>query len=621
MNLLSRINSPDDLKHLDIDELAQLCAELREHIITCCSQNPGHIGSSLGTVELAVALHYLYDTPTDKIVWDVGHQAYAHKILTGRRDTFSLNRKYNGLSGFPKMSESVYDSFGAGHASTSISAALGLIVAAKLQGSDEKVVSIIGDGAMTGGLAYEGLNNAGANNSDILVILNDNQISIDANVGAMHNYLLKLTTSKFYKETKNRIWKLIPSRIIRKWIQGFVFRFKMAFFRSGSLFESLGFKYFGVINGNDIHQLIRTVANLKDVPGPKLLHIVTQKGKGFGPAERDRVTWHAPGIFDKETGMVTTNPAETRSRYQDVFGETLVRIAAENGRIVGITPAMPTGSSMNLMMTAFPERTFDVGIAEGHAVTFAAGLAAAGMLPYCSIYSSFMQRAHDNVIHDVATQKLKVIFCLDKAGLVGEDGVTHHGVFDLSCFRPIPNLTIFAPLNELELKNILYSVQDERYGATIIRYPKGYGVGIEWRERPYSFIEPGRAELISEGEGIAILSIGTTGNTVAKAVKKAKQDMNINILHWNMRFLKPFDEVVLEQSAQKCHTIITIEDGAIMGGLHSLVSEYITANTLPVKLIGLGVPDRFIEQGSIEELIHECGYDFDALYRTIAGCA
>ncbi|HBG24708.1 MAG: 1-deoxy-D-xylulose-5-phosphate synthase [Bacteroidetes bacterium GWF2_41_61] len=615
MEVLSKINSPDDLKELDIKDLEKLCVELRDHILTCCAKNPGHIGASLGTVELTVALHYLYNTPVDKIVWDVGHQAYSHKVLTGRRDSFINNRKYKGISGFPKMSESEYDAFGVGHSSTSISAALGMVVAAGLKKTNEKVVAVIGDGALTGGLAFEGLNNAGAQKSDLLVILNDNQISIDANVGALHNYLLKITTSQIYNETKNKIWRVIGSQKLKKLFKNFMFSTKMAFFRSGSIFESLGFRYFGVIDGNNLPLLIKTISDIKEIPGPKLLHIITKKGKGFQPAEKDQVLWHAPGTFDKNTGERISGSDNKKSRYQDVFGETLLRLARENEKIVGITPAMPSGCSMNIIMKEMPERAFDVGIAEQHAVTFSAGLAAQGLLPYCNIYSSFMQRAYDSVIHDVATQKLKVIFCLDRGGLVGEDGATHHGVFDLAYFRCIPNLTIFSPLNEVELKDILHSVQSPEYGATVIRYPRGYGEGLDWRGN-FNFIEPGKAQLLQDGGDIAILSIGPVGNLVQKAIEKAKE-AGINTLHYNMRFLKPIDTNALEYMSKKCKTVITVEDGSVQGGLFSAVSEYIAANSLGIKIIGLGVPDRFIEQGTVAELVAECGYDADGIYNTI----
>ncbi|MDO9681115.1 MAG: 1-deoxy-D-xylulose-5-phosphate synthase [Bacteroidales bacterium] len=619
MELLSKINSPDDIKGLGKEELQKLCAEIREHIISCCSQNPGHIGASLGTVELSVALHYLYNTPKDKIVWDVGHQAYAHKILTGRRDQFVNNRKYKGLSGFPKMSESKYDAFGVGHSSTSISAALGMVVASEINNNKNKVVAIIGDGALTGGLAFEGLNNAGAKQSDILVILNDNQISIDPNVGALHNHLLKITTSQIYNETKNRIWNIIGSKKLRTLFQRFTFSTKVAFFRSGSLFESLGFRYFGVVDGNDLPKLIKTLGHIKDIPGPKLLHIITKKGKGYIPAENDQIVWHAPGTFDKNTGKRISSPNEKRSRYQDVFGETLLSLARENDKIVGVTPAMPTGCSMNILMKEMPNRAFDVGIAEQHAVTFSAGLATQGLLPYCNIYSSFMQRAYDNVIHDVATQKLKVIFCLDRAGIVGEDGATHHGVFDLAYLRCVPNLTIFSPLNEVELKDILYSVQFPEYGATAIRYPRGYGEGLEWKGN-FKKIEPGKAQLLQDGSDIAVLSIGPVGNSVIIAAEKAKES-GINIMHYNMRFIKPLDIGAINCAAAGCKTIITVEDGSVSGGLYSAVSEYVATNSLNVKVIGLGVPDRFIEQGTVEELIGECGYDVNGIYNTIINVA
>jgi len=452
MRYLDKINSPEDLKRLKAEQLPELCQELREFIISACAENPGHIGASLGTVELTVALHYLYNTPKDKLIWDVGHQAYAHKILTGRRDAFVNNRKYKGISGFPKMSESEYDAFGVGHSSTSISAALGMAVASNLEGSNEQVVAVIGDGALTGGLAYEGLNNAGAHKTDILVILNDNQISIDPNVGAMHNYLIKFTTSHFYNKTKNKIWKFLGSDKLRSMAGKFMFSTKAAFFRSGSIFEALGFRYFGVIDGHNLPQLIETISQLKDIKGPKLLHVVTKKGKGFKPAEDNQVIWHSPGNFDKNTGLRKTGGNPAASRYQDVFGETVLELARMNPSIVGVTPAMPSGCSMNIIMQEIPERSFDVGIAEQHAVTFSAGMAAKGLLPYCNIYSSFMQRAYDSVIHDVATQDLKVIFCLDRGGLVGEDGATHRWcVTILSYMRCIPNMIIAAPLNEIEL--------------------------------------------------------------------------------------------------------------------------------------------------------------------------
>jgi len=619
MKYLNKINSPDDLKELNEDQLQELCKELREYIVSCCAENPGHIGASLGTVELTVALHYVYNTPDDKFIWDVGHQAYSHKILTGRREQFITNRKYNGLSGFPKISESPYDSFGVGHSSTSISAALGISVATDLLGKKDKIVAIIGDGALTGGLAYEGLNNAGALKSDLLVILNDNHISIDPNVGAMHNYLLKLSTSPIYNRIKNKIWDITGSKWLRGIIQRFMFSTKMAFFKRGSIFESLGFRYFGAIDGNNLNQLITTLSNLKEIKGPKLLHIITKKGKGFKPAEENQILWHAPGTFDKITGKRITNVAEKRTKYQDVFGETLLKLARTNKMIIGITPAMPTGCSMNIIMKEIPERSFDVGIAEQHAVTFSAGLASQGFLPYCNIYSSFMQRAYDSVIHDVATQNLKVIFCLDRGGLVGEDGATHHGLFDLSYFRCIPNLTISAPLNEVDLKDLLYSVQFPQYGATVIRYPKDYGEGLDWRD-DFKMIEVGKAKLLREGEGIAILSIGTIGNEAVKAAVRASE-MGISVMHLDMRFIKPIDTEALQMATDKCKTIITVEDASLIGGLYSSVSEYVASNALNVKVIGMGVPDRFIEQGTIHELQAECGYDENSIYKKILDVA
>ncbi len=621
MRYLGNIESPDDLKKLSPDELPELCKELREFIIDACSGNPGHIGASLGAVELTVALHYLYNTPTDKIVWDVGHQAYAHKILTGRRDLFKYNRKYKGISGFPKMAESPYDAFGVGHSSTSISAALGIAVAAQKEGSQEQVVAVIGDGALTGGLAYEGLNNAGSLKTNLLVILNDNHISIDPNVGALHNYLLKVTTSHLYNETKEKVWHILSSKKLRMLFQKFMTSTKLAFFGKSSIFESLGFRYFGAIDGNNLPLLLKRIEDIKNIPGPKLLHIVTKKGKGFKPAEDDQISWHAPGTFDKVTGERKPAINFRKSRYQDVFGETLLRLAKSNDKIFGITPAMPSGCSMNILMKEMPDRAFDVGIAEQHAVTFSAGMAARGLLPYCNVYSSFIQRAYDNVIHDVATQNLKVIFCLDRGGLVGEDGATHHGVFDLAAFRPIPNLTIFSPLNEVELKDMLYSVQSPEYGATIIRYPRGYGEGLEWRD-DFNHIEIGKAQLISEGKGIAVLTIGPVGNAASSAISKARNE-GIEVLHYNMRFIKPIDTTALDHAFNGCKTIITIEDGVVSGGLHSVVSEYAVTKHpgKTVKIIGLGVPDSFIEQGSVAELVKECGYDTDGIYKTIIDVA
>lgn len=609
MDILNRIDSPEDLRRLDEADLEPLCAEIRDYMISCCSTNPGHLGASLGTVELSVALHYVFNTPSDKLIWDVGHQAYTHKILTGRREAFLKNRKYGGISGFPKMSESPYDAFGVGHSSTSISAALGYAEAVKLAGTHEKIVAVIGDGALTGGLAYEGLNNAGASKADLLVILNDNGISIDKNVGAMHEYLLKVSTSKSYNDLKNHMWGILGKGRFRKFVQNITYSAKQGLYRNGSLFEAMGFRYFGTVDGNNVHQLVQILGKLKGIRGPKLLHIVTKKGKGYRPAEENQVVWHAPGIFDKESGK-TVSKSGGKSRYQDVFGTTLLELARKDSRIIGITPAMPSGSSMNIMMKELPERVFDVGIAEQHAVTFSAGLAAKGMLPVCNIYSSFMQRAYDSVIHDVAVQNLKVVFCLDRAGLVGEDGATHHGVFDLAAFRPVPNLAIASPLNEVDLRNMLYSAALDKNPTTVIRYPRGEGEGLEWKNRDFEEIVYGKAVRLSEGSSVACLSLGPVGNRVAKAVSRmAVAHPGMSVEHYDMRFLKPVDEEVLEYVTANFRTIVTVEDGAVKGGLFGEVSEYVASRGLAVKVVPLGIPDRFIEQGTIQELSHECGYD------------
>ena len=614
MEILEKINDPKDLKGLDTKELDELCAQLREYMVECCSKNPGHLGASLGAVELSVALHYVYDTPHDKLVWDVGHQAYAHKIITGRREAFVNNRKSGGLSGFPKMSESEYDAFGAGHTSVSISAALGIAEAARIKGEKRHVVAVIGDGAMTGGLAFEGLNNAGALKSDILVILNDNQISIDKNVGALHNYLVKISVSPAYNRMKNRIWRIVGNGRIRRLIQKFMLSTKLAFMKNGSVFQGLGFRYFGTIDGNDMDELVTTLSNLKDIPGPKLLHIRTLKGKGYKPAEEDQSVWHAPGKFDIETGKRITQ-AKKVYRYQDIFGETIVELARANEKIVGITPAMASGCSLTYMMKEFPQRTYDVGIAEQHAVTFSAGLAAGGMLPFCNIYSTFMQRAYDSIIHDVALQNLKVVFCLDRGGIVGEDGATHHGAFDLAYLRPVPNIVLAAPMNEIELRNMLYSATQPEYGAVAIRYPRGACEGLDWK-KPFEYVEPGKGIVVSEGEGVAVVTLGTIGNRAAKAVAKAKEE-GLSPLHINMRFLKPLDTLLLGEACSRCHTIITVEDGAVAGGLASAVAEYVAQHNLDVKVVSLGIPDRFIEQGTVDELISECGYNVDSIYNSI----
>ena len=614
MDILGNINSPADLRKLNMEELVRLCGEIREYMVGCCSTNPGHLGSSLGAVELAVALHYVFDTPEDKLVWDVGHQAYAHKIITGRREAFVGNRKKDGISGFPKMAESEYDAFGAGHTSVSISAALGIAEAARMREEKTNVVAVIGDGAMTGGLAFEGLNNAGALKSNILVILNDNQISIDKNVGALHNYLVKIAVSPIYNKVKKNMWCVLGTGKVRRLAQKFMLSTKLAFMKSGSVFQGLGFRYFGTIDGNDISELVNTLSHLKNIEGPKLLHISTVKGKGYKPAEANPSVWHAPGKFDVATGERKVSIGGAL-RYQDIFGKTLVELAATNEKIVGITPAMASGCSLTYMMEAFPQRTYDVGIAEQHAVTFSAGLAANGMLPFCNIYSTFMQRAYDSIIHDVALQNLKVIFCLDRGGIVGEDGATHHGAFDLAYFRAVPNITIAAPMNEIELRNMMYSATRPEYGATAIRYPRGNCEGLDW-EKEFEFIEPGKGVVVSQGAGVAVLSLGTAGNRVAKAVEKARGE-GMEPLHINMRFLKPLDLDLVKYACDRCKTIITVEDGTVNGGLGSAVSEYVASLGRGVKVISLGIPDKFVEQGTVEELISECGYNVDNIYNSI----
>ena len=623
-NLIEQIDSPEDLKKLKPEQLPQLCAEIRKYITECCSHNPGHLGASLGTVELTVALHYAYDAPKDKIIWDVGHQAYTHKILTGRRKEFLRNRCYNGLSGFPKMDESPYDAFGTGHSSTSISAALGYATAAAMRKSDEKTVAVIGDGSMTAGLAYEGLNNAGGCNADMLIVLNDNKMSIEPNVGGLHNSLLKLTTSGKYNRLKMKTWKALGSGTIRDAIQETVKAGKRLFVKNSTLFQPLGIRYFGPVDGHDVILLVNTFKRLKNLKGPRLLHALTIKGKGYAPAENDQPTWHAPGLFDAETGHRLTDDdpdVPTKTRFQDVFGQTLLELARTNPDITGITPAMPSGCSMNLMMEEMPHRCFDVGIAEQHAVTFSAGLAAAGFLPYCNIYSSFMQRAYDSVIHDVAIQNLKVVFCLDRGGLVGEDGVTHHGAYDLAYLNCVPGLIVAAPMDEVELRNMMYSAQDKRYTATSIRYPRGTGAGIkDWR-RPFQYLEPGRARLLSQGKDMALLSLGAAGIMGAAAVAKAAEK-GISVQHYDMRFLKPIDGEVLEYVSRNFSKVITLEDGCLIGGLHSTVSTYLARHKEAIsKVTGLGIPDRFIQHGKTKQLYHECGYDTESILQAIIALA
>ena len=611
--VLNQINSPEDLRKLSRTQLETLCAEIRSYILECCAVNPGHVGSSLGAVELIVALHYIYNTPADKLVFDVGHQAYAHKILTGRREAFRKNRTLEGISGFPKRDESPYDAFGAGHASTSISAALGFAEAARLQGTGERTVAIIGDGALTGGLAWEGLNNAGSSKADILVILNDNNISIDNNIGGLHEYLLNVTTHPVYNQIKNKVWNSMGAGKAREWVQKKVIDAKSNLVRGtgGALFESLGFRYFGPIDGNDLEQLLYTLERLRKLKGPRLLHIHTRKGAGFAPAEADPTVWHAPGRFDPATGerMKTNYPAD---RYQDVFGEVLVELAQMDSKVVGVTPAMATGCGMNLLQKAVPERFFDVGIEEEHAVTFSAGLAAAGMKPYCNIYSSFSQRAYDCIIHDVALQNLPVVLCFDRAGLVGEDGPTHHGCYDLAAYRSIPGIAISAPRNETELKQLMYTGLSLKDGPLIIRYPRGIGEGEPWRETPYKALPVGQGEKLLEGTGVAVLGLGPVVNRALAAALKLKADFGKAPAVFDMRFLKPLDSAILEEAAGY-KAILTLEDGALKGGLFGAVSEYFADRADAPVIKGVGIPDRYMTQDTQKAQRASCGMDEESL--------
>jgi len=616
--LLEKINSPSDLKKLEEDNLVQVCSELREFIIDSVSINPGHFGASLGVVELTVALHYVFNTPYDRLIWDVGHQAYAHKILTGRRQQFNTNRKYKGLSGFPKRAESIYDAFGVGHSSTSISAALGMAVAAQRKGENRQVVAIIGDGSMTGGMAFEALNNAGISNANLLVILNDNNMAIDQNVGALKEYLLDITTSKTYNKFKTDVWNALGKlnnlgpkarRVVQK-VEGSI---KSALLHRSNLFESFNFRYFGPVDGHNVEYLVNILNDLKDIPGPKLLHCVTVKGKGYKPAEENQTAFHAPGVFDILTGKsVATKPSTPiPPKYQEVFGETLVELAQANPKIVGITPAMPSGCSMNILMEKMPDRAFDVGIAEQHAATFAAGLAAEGLVPFCNIYSSFSQRAYDQIIHDIALQKLHVVLCLDRAGIVGEDGATHHGAFDLVFLRTIPNLTIVSPLNEEELRNMMYTAQLNDQGSWVIRYPRGRGEMIDWK-KPLRRIDIGKGKLIRDGHDLAIICIGPMGNIARKAAEELSL-MDIEAAVYNMRFVKPIDEEMLEEIRLRFQSVITIEDGSLAGGFGSAILEYFSTKESMPRVVRIGIPDRFIEQGTPAELYHECGLDVNGI--------
>jgi 1-deoxy-D-xylulose-5-phosphate synthase len=614
--LLDQIDSPADLRNLKVSELTQVCQELRCFLIDELSRNPGHFGASLGVVELTVALHYAYNTPNDKLVWDVGHQAYGHKILTGRRTQFNTNRKYKGLSGFPNPHESEYDSFGVGHSSTSISAALGMAVANKLQKTDNKVVAVIGDGAMTGGMAFEALNNASVSNPDILIVLNDNNMAIDPNVGGLNRYLINISTSVAYNSFKDKVWDFLGMfSKARKTVQRIENSTKSFFFKESNLFESFNIRYFGPVDGHDVESLVKLFGQLRKIPGPKILHIITTKGKGYFPAEHNQTLFHAPGKFNVDTGMqVKTTNGDESPLYQTVFGETILELARENERIVGVSPAMISGCSLNIMQKEMPDRVFDVGIAEQHSVTFAAGLAAAGMIPFCNIYSSFSQRAYDQIIHDVAIYKQKVILCLDRGGLVGADGATHHGVFDLAFLRCIPNLIIASPMNEQELRDMMYTAQKDLLGPFVIRYPRGRGVMKDWRT-PLSEIEIGKGQIVKEGNKLAIISLGHPGNFVTEALTQL--DDESSVAHYNLRFLKPIDEELLHKVCSKFETVITVEDGTVKGGMGSAVIEFINGNNYRTKVITLGVEDYFVEQGSPEELYHECGFDSEAIANVI----
>jgi 1-deoxy-D-xylulose-5-phosphate synthase len=618
ISVLNKINYPSDLKNLSIDELEILCSDLRHYIIDELSNNPGHFGSSLGTVELTVALHYIYNTPFDRIVWDVGHQAYSHKILTGRKERFHTNRRFGGLSGFPNPFESEYDSFIAGHASNSISAALGMAVASQIKHENRHVIAVIGDGSMTGGLAYEGLNNVNSQPNDLLIILNDNDMAIDDNVGGLRDYLVKMTTSEAYNRVRNDVYlKFKKGNLITDKGKNFILRFnnslKSLLTKQHNLFEGFNIRYFGPIDGNDLKSVIRVLHNIKDLKGPKLLHVHTVKGKGFRPAELSATEWHAPGKFDKDTGeRIVVRSKDAPQPYQDVFGHTLVELAEKDERIVGITPAMPTGCSMTYMMRKFPDRSFDVGIAEAHAVTFSAGLAREGLVPFCNIYSSFMQRAYDQVIHDVALQKLHVVMCLDRAGLVGEDGPTHHGVFDLAYMRSIPNLTVASPYNEHYLRYLMYTAVYENDGPFVIRYPRGQGELCNW-EVEMKPIEIGKGRKLKDGKDLAVLSIGPIGNSASKAIQKL-EEKGYSIAHYDMIFVKPLDKELLKEIAENFTKIMTVENGTIKGGFGSSVLEFFAENgydNLDVTLVG--IEDKFIPHGSIAELNHLCRIDVEGL--------
>lgn len=622
--LLKAIDSPADLKKLPREKLHQLCDELRQYIIDVVSVYGGHFAASLGVVELTVALHYIYNAPYDQLVWDVGHQAYGHKILTGRRDNFITNRKYKGISGFPKRSESEYDTFGVGHSSTSISAALGMAMAAKYKGeNDRKVVAIIGDGAMTAGLAFEGMNHAGVSDTDLLIILNDNRMGIDPNVGALKEYLTDITTSPTYNKVKDDVWKMlgklpVGKNFSRAMAHKLVEGMKGMMSSSANLFEALKLRYFGPIDGHNIAKLIDTLKDLREITGPKILHIITTKGKGYALAEKDQTKWHAPGLFDKITGEIHKKKFDLPQppKYQDVFGLTIIELAEKNEKIFGVTPAMPSGSSLKFMMEKMPNRAFDVGIAEQHAVTLSAGMATQGLKVFCNIYSSFMQRAYDQVIHDVAIQNLPVIFCLDRAGLVGDDGPTHHGAYDIAYMRCVPNMIVSAPMNESELRNLMYTVQlDSTKNPFVIRYPRGEGVMPEWKTEMKE-IKIGTGRKLKDGNDIAILSFGHPGNFAAAAIRDLKND-GLSPAHYDMRFVKPLDETLLHDVFSKFDKIITVEDGTVKGGFGSSILEFMSANNYKAEIRILGIPDRIVEHGTPKELHHECHYDAEAIKEAV----
>ena len=621
--LLEKINYPSDLRKLKESDLLEVAKELRQYIIDIVSVNGGHFGASLGVVELTVALHYVFNTPYDQLVWDVGHQAYGHKILTGRRDVFDTNRLYKGISGFPKRSESEYDTFGVGHSSTSISAALGMAIASNYKHEDKRQhIAVIGDGAMTAGMAFEALNHAGVANSNLLVVLNDNCMSIDPNVGALKDYLTDITTSQTYNRFRDDVWNLLGklskfgpnAQAIASKIEGAV---KSAMLKQSNLFESLNFRYFGPVDGHDVIHLTKVLKDLKKIPGPKILHCLTIKGKGYSLAEKDQTKWHSPGLFDKLTGEIQKSKSNEPQppKYQDVFGNTILELAEKNPKIMGITPAMPSGCSLNIMMKAMPDRAFDVGIAEQHAVTLSAGLATQGLIPFCNIYSSFMQRAYDQVIHDVALQKLNVVFCLDRGGIAGADGPTHHGAFDLAYMRCIPNMIVSAPMNEEELRNLMFTAQQDNMGPFVIRYPRGNGVMVNWKT-PMKAIPVGKGRKIKDGEEVAILTIGHVGNYAVTACKELEKE-GFHPAHYDLRFVKPLDEELLHEVFSNFKKIITVEDGCIQGGMGSAVAEFMIDNNYSSTIHRLGIPDHFIEHGEPMQLHKECGYDPDSIVKAV----